>query len=172
MRVARRWPPVATSATWSAATAFFTALIRGCPPGGASSLDQWWSAGRCAAAWGDAVRPDGYAVWVEDGARLPFCFEYDNGTETLGRLEAKLARLRQAGPGRQTSDLGAVPVPDTGPGGGRPAGAGPPGRPGGHGGIEARTGGRRAAVAGGRGGGPRRRLADLGHPDRALALHK
>ena len=31
-----------------------------------------------------------YGVWFNNGIRLPFYFEYDNGTETLSRLEAKL----------------------------------------------------------------------------------
>jgi hypothetical protein len=68
----------------------FTALIRASRQTSSSTLDQWWSAARCAAAWGNAVHPDAYAIWVENGARLPFCFEFDNGTEPLGRLEGKL----------------------------------------------------------------------------------
>ena len=63
------------------------------------ALDEWWSARRCAGAWGEIVRPDAYAVWVEHEVRLPFCFEYDTGTETLARLRAKLdgyARLARA----------------------------------------------------------------------------
>ena len=78
---------------------FFTALIRSSRHQQATSLDEWWSARRCAGAWGEAVRPDAYAVWVEGEVRLPFCFEYDTGTETLARLAAKLdgyARLARA----------------------------------------------------------------------------
>lgn len=37
------------------------------------------------------VRPDGFAVWDHHGRRVPFFLEYDNGTETLGRLEAELS---------------------------------------------------------------------------------
>jgi hypothetical protein len=40
-----------------------------------------------------------YGVWADKGVRLPFCFEYDNGTETLSRLETKLggyAKLAQS----------------------------------------------------------------------------
>jgi hypothetical protein len=54
------------------------------------SLDEWWSAQRCAAAWGDAIRPAGYGVYVEGEIRLPFLLEYDTGSETLARLEDKL----------------------------------------------------------------------------------
>ncbi|MGH8997562.1 MAG: replication-relaxation family protein, partial [Acidimicrobiales bacterium] len=77
----------------------FTRLIRSARARPGCALDEWWSARRCAGAWGDAVRPDAYAVWVEDDVRLPFCFEYDTGTEALRRLAAKLdgyARLARA----------------------------------------------------------------------------
>lgn len=53
-------------------------------------LVEWWSERRCAAEWGDLVRPDGYGIWIEDGYQLPFLLEYDNGTERLARLTAKL----------------------------------------------------------------------------------
>ncbi len=69
-----------------------TALLRTARTRPGCALDEWWSARRCAAAWGEIVRPDAYAVWVEDGVRLPFLLEYDTGTETLGRLAAKLER--------------------------------------------------------------------------------
>jgi hypothetical protein len=77
----------------------FTALVASASRQPAANLAEWWSARRCAAAWGDAVRPDGYGVWVEDAARLPFLLEYDTGSEALGRLEGKLpgyARLARA----------------------------------------------------------------------------
>ncbi|MDA8062283.1 MAG: replication-relaxation family protein [Actinomycetota bacterium] len=54
---------------------------------------------RCAAVWGEFVRPDAYAVWVEASVRLPFCFEYETGTGTLACLAGKLdgyARLVRA----------------------------------------------------------------------------
>ncbi len=68
----------------------FTSLIAAARNLPDASLDEWWSARRCAAAWGDAVRPDGYGVYVEGDVRLPFLLEYDTGSETLSRLEAKL----------------------------------------------------------------------------------
>ena len=77
----------------------FCALVRTARTRTDCALDEWWSARRCAGAWGEIVRPDAYAVWVEHQVRLPFCFEYDTGTETLGRLKAKLdgyARLARA----------------------------------------------------------------------------
>ena len=91
----------------------FTRLIRTARTRPGCALDQWWSARRCAGLWGEIVRPDAYAVWVEDGVRLPFCFEYDTGTETPARLAGKLdgyARLAQA-VGHPTWVLFAFPTP-------------------------------------------------------------
>jgi hypothetical protein len=70
---------------------FFTALVRSARQGRASRLAVWWSERRCAAAWGEVARPDGYGVWAEASQRVPFLLEYDNGTERLARLAAKLA---------------------------------------------------------------------------------
>ncbi len=57
---------------------------RGC------ALAEWWPERRCAAIWGDLVRPDAYALWREHGRELDFFLEYDTGTETIGRVAAKL----------------------------------------------------------------------------------
>jgi len=68
----------------------FTALIRSARRRPGCRLEVWWSERRCAREWGDIVRPDGYGVWVDGDITLPFLLEYDNGTETLERLAAKL----------------------------------------------------------------------------------
>lgn len=70
---------------------FFTALIRSARTRPGCRLEVWWSERRCAKEWGEIVRPDGYGIWADQGARLPLLLEYDNGTETLERLGAKLA---------------------------------------------------------------------------------
>ena len=70
---------------------FFSALVRRARSSPEAELAEWWSARRCAGAWGELVRPDGYGVWQENTARLPFLVEYDAGEVRLGRLEAKLA---------------------------------------------------------------------------------
>jgi hypothetical protein len=64
--------------------------------GGRAALECWWSERRCAAAWGDHARPDGYGRWSERGPGQPpavtdFFLEYDTGTEPLTRVVAKLA---------------------------------------------------------------------------------
>lgn len=57
-------------------------------PGAALTL--WLSERSCARRWGDIVHPDAYAHWSQDGSLLPFFLEYDTGSETLTRVEAKL----------------------------------------------------------------------------------
>lgn len=68
----------------------FTALLRSARTRPGCSLRQWWSERRCAAEWGEVVRPDGYGIWHEGESTLPFLVEYDNGTERLERLAQKL----------------------------------------------------------------------------------
>lgn len=68
----------------------FTGLIAAARRTPSASLDERWSSRRCGAAWGEAIRPDGYGVYVEGSVRLPFLLEYDTGSETLARLEGKL----------------------------------------------------------------------------------
>lgn len=78
---------------------FFCALARSARTREGCRLEQWWSERRCAAEWGEVVRPDGYGVWTEHATSLPFLVEYDNGTERLERLARKLdgyARLAAA----------------------------------------------------------------------------
>ncbi|MGC8464276.1 MAG: replication-relaxation family protein [Acidimicrobiales bacterium] len=59
-----------------------------------ATLRAWWSERRCAAEWGDFVRPDAYGVWEEGGDRVEFFVEHDTGTETLARVVAKLDGYR------------------------------------------------------------------------------
>jgi hypothetical protein len=69
---------------------FFTALLRAARTRPGCSLDEWWSERHCSREWGEVVRPDGYAVWTDQGSTLPFLYEHDNGTERLARLTQKL----------------------------------------------------------------------------------
>ena len=79
------------------ANGIFTALAAAArASGGQAALECWWSERRCAAAWGDHARPDGYGRWREQPPGQPpavtdFFLEYDTGTEPLARLIAKLA---------------------------------------------------------------------------------
>jgi hypothetical protein len=78
---------------------FFCALLRSARTREGCQLTEWWSERRCAAEWGEVVRPDGYGVWREHTTSLPFLYEHDNGTERLERLARKLdgyARLAEA----------------------------------------------------------------------------
>jgi len=64
--------------------------------GGQQALECWWGERRCAAAWGECARPDGYGRWSEQAPGQPaattdFFLEYDTGSEPLSRVTAKLA---------------------------------------------------------------------------------
>ncbi|MHB8449068.1 MAG: replication-relaxation family protein [Mycobacteriales bacterium] len=70
----------------------FTALVHSARRStGRARLATWWSERRCAAEWGELVRPDGYGVWIEGGTAVPFLREDDPGRERLARLAGKLA---------------------------------------------------------------------------------
>jgi len=76
------------------ANGFFTALLREARACAGCRLATWRSALWCAAEWGDLARPDGYGIWIEPGARVPFLLEYDRGTESGSRLAEKLDGYR------------------------------------------------------------------------------
>ena len=92
---------------------FYCSLIAAARHQPDAELVLWWSARRCAAAWGDIVRPDGYGVWAEGGRRVAFLLEYDTGTETTARVAAKLDRYDQlfAATGRRIPILFCFPGP-------------------------------------------------------------
>jgi protein involved in plasmid replication-relaxation len=79
------------------ANGIFTALAAAArASGGRQALECWWGERRCAAAWGECARPDGYGRWTEQppgqpAATVDFFLEYDTGTEPLSRVTAKLA---------------------------------------------------------------------------------
>ena len=101
------------------ANGFFTALAAAArASGGHAALDCWWSERRCAGVWGDLARPDGYGHWTQHSpgtapASTDFFLEYDNGTENLARLIAKLAGYRNlaARTGIPTPVLFWLPTP-------------------------------------------------------------
>ena len=92
---------------------FFVALTHTARRNKNCRLAQWWPEWKCAAEWGEVVRPDGYGVWVEDRVRLPFLLEYDRGTETLERLGEKLKGydILARAAGYQTVVLFSFPSP-------------------------------------------------------------
>ncbi len=69
---------------------FFAALAAAARRRPDTKLVHWWSERRCAASWGEIVRPDSYGHWHENGADVDFFLEYDRGTEPLHRLVDKL----------------------------------------------------------------------------------
>jgi Replication-relaxation len=53
-------------------------------------LEEWWPEAQCAKTWGKIVCPDGYGRWTADGTCMDFFLEYDNATESLPRVTAKI----------------------------------------------------------------------------------
>jgi len=73
---------------------FFCALHKAARERPGAAVIAWWSERRCAAEWGDFVRPDAYGIWEEDGRRVEFFLEHDTGSEPLSRVAGKLAGYR------------------------------------------------------------------------------
>lgn len=78
---------------------FFASLHAAASELPGSEVQEWWSERRCAELWGDLARPDAFGRWHEylgDGrpVTVDFFLEYDNGTETLARVAAKLDAYR------------------------------------------------------------------------------
>ncbi|MGC4808753.1 replication-relaxation family protein [Micromonospora sp. DT233] len=70
---------------------FFTDLYAHTRTHPHARLERWWSEQHATAAYGAAgVQPDGHGVWTVGDTTVGFFLEYDNGTEPLGRLLAKL----------------------------------------------------------------------------------
>ncbi|HUY50564.1 MAG TPA: replication-relaxation family protein [Streptosporangiaceae bacterium] len=85
---------------------FFTALAAAArASGGTCALTDWWSERRCAAEYGDIVRPDGYGTWTCHGQATGFFLEYDNATETTARAAAKLAQYADLATAEETPVL-------------------------------------------------------------------
>src|SRR6266511_4357496 len=107
---------------------FFAALAGHARHHPDAALAVWLSERQCAARWGHVVRPDGYGRWQHAAQAVEFFLEYDNGTEPLTRVLAKLhgyaelaAALHPAalapvllwlpGPGRETALRAAMGRP-------------------------------------------------------------
>jgi hypothetical protein len=121
---------------------FFCALHKAARERPGAEVVAWWSERRCAAEWGELVRPDAYGIWEEDGRRVEFFVEHDTGSEPLSRVAGKLAGYRDlaeaegtarpvlfwlAQPGREPAlrralNGGRVPVATAVAGAGSPAG--------------------------------------------------
>ncbi|WP_280334486.1 replication-relaxation family protein [Nocardia wallacei] len=57
-------------------------------------LVRWWNEHDTAARCADIVHPDGYGEWHAHGRTVGFFLEYDNGTEPLSTVAAKLDGYR------------------------------------------------------------------------------
>ncbi len=73
---------------------FFCALHKAARERPGAEVGSWLSERRCAAEWGELVRPDAYGIWEENGRRVEFFVEHDTGSEPLVRVAGKLAGYR------------------------------------------------------------------------------
>ena len=94
---------------------FFTALLRSARTRPGCRLEEWWSERRCAREWGEVVRPDGYGVWVDHGASMPFLARARQRHRTPRSPGGQARRVRQARRGRGSPQLGALHLPHTAP---------------------------------------------------------
>lgn len=69
--------------------------------GAVDGLTQWWSEAQCIEffqkSYGErpvTLRPDAYGCWEENGRVVRFFLEHDTGTETLGKVTAKVSDYR------------------------------------------------------------------------------
>lgn len=104
----RRWTSTRTLTHRLGVNSFFTDLAAHARTHPGTELRQWWSEAACARAgafttaddpglvraYQPRVRPDGYAVWAENGTVMPVFVEFDSGAEQLSVLVDKLAGYR------------------------------------------------------------------------------
>lgn len=74
---------------------FFTTLIAHARHHSDADLTTWWGEHRCQTEFGSYARPDAYATWQEAEHAISFFLEYDNGTEPLNHVAAKLDAYAQ-----------------------------------------------------------------------------
>jgi protein involved in plasmid replication-relaxation len=74
---------------------FFTCLARALRRRHDAALIEWRSQRRCAGAWGEVIRPDGYLRLRLAGALLEAWLEWDRATEQHARLADKLDRYEE-----------------------------------------------------------------------------
>lgn len=69
---------------------WFTTLAAAARRHGHRGVTAWWSEQRCAAHFGDFVRPDAYGRYTTGAGTVEFFLEYDLATESLDKLARKL----------------------------------------------------------------------------------
>jgi len=95
---------------------FFAALAGDARRRPDAALAVWLSERQCADRWGHVVRPDGYGRWQHGPHRADFFLEYDNGTEPLDRVLAKLEGYAELAAATQTTAPAPVLLWLPGPG--------------------------------------------------------
>jgi hypothetical protein len=78
-----------------AANQFFVNLLVHARTHPGTRLARWWSERTTATRFNGRINPDGHGVWTDGDRSVGWFLELDRGTETLGRLVAKLASYRR-----------------------------------------------------------------------------
>jgi type II secretory pathway component PulL len=66
---------------------------------------------RCAQAWGELVRPDGYCALASGDSVVELCLEWDRASEPLARLAEKIVRYRELEAALERALTVAIVVP-------------------------------------------------------------
>jgi hypothetical protein len=74
---------------------FFINLLVHARQHSGTGLTRWWSERSTAARFNGRINPDGHGVWTDGSRSVGWFLELDRGSETLGRLVAKLASHRR-----------------------------------------------------------------------------
>jgi len=77
------------------ANQFFVNLLVHARTHPGTQLVRWWSERSTAARFNGRINPDGHGVWTDGDRSVGWFLELDRGSETLGRLVAKLASHRR-----------------------------------------------------------------------------
>jgi hypothetical protein len=77
------------------ASGFFTSLTQAARNLPGAGPVEWWGQRRCAQAWGELVRPDGYAHLTLPAGRLELWLEWDRATEPHHRIREKQDRYEE-----------------------------------------------------------------------------
>ncbi|MFF0494737.1 replication-relaxation family protein [Nocardia sp. NPDC004068] len=74
---------------------FFSQLAAYAKKNHGCALREWWNERTATESNARIVHPDGYGEWEEKGRRIEFFLEFDNGTERLADVAAKLDGYRE-----------------------------------------------------------------------------
>jgi hypothetical protein len=96
------------------ANGFFTRLALALRERPELRPSEWWGQRRCAKAWGELVRPDGFARLAARDRSLELWLEWDRSTETHARLAEKFERYADLEAALERPVAVAIVIPTSG----------------------------------------------------------